>query len=259
MEDPASPGVTRAPTTRAGLDEALPTGVTKTQMVRAMFDAIAPRYDLCNRVMTLGMDQGWRRQAIGMLELAPGSTVLDLGCGTADLVAMLQGSEYRALGADLSFGMLSSAHHGRGVLVQADGLQLPFAEGSIDGLVSGFAVRNFTDLHAVLAEAARVLRRGGRISLLEVDTPASPLLRLGHKVWFERVVPRIGAALSDAAAYRYLPRSVAYLPSIKDLRSMLHEAGFEQVERRRLSGGIVQIVTATCRRPMMGTSAPTPS
>lgn len=258
MEDPASPPATRASATWTRIEEDLPTGATKTQMVRAMFDAIAPRYDLCNRLMTLGMDQGWRRQAIGMLELAPGSRVLDLGCGTADLVAMLQRAEYRAIGADLSFGMLSSAHQGHGVLVQADGLTLPFAEGSLDGLVSGFAVRNFSDLGAVLAEAARVLRRGGRISLLEVDTPSSPLLALGHKIWFEHVVPRIGAALSDAAAYRYLPRSVAYLPSIKDLRSMLHEAGFEQVDRRRLSGGIVQIVTATCRRPMMGTSAPAP-
>ncbi len=258
MEEPASPSRTRASTTTNDPEEELPTGATKTQMVRAMFDAIAPRYDLCNRVITLGMDQGWRRQAIAMLELAPGSIVLDLGCGTADLVAMLQSAQYRAIGADLSFGMLSSAREGHGVLVQGDGLQLPFDEGSIDGLVSGFAVRNFTDLGAVLTEAARVLRRGGRISLLEVDVPSSPLLRLGHKIWFERVVPKIGAALSDAAAYRYLPRSLAYLPSIKDLRSMLHEAGFEQVERRRLSGGIVQIVTATCRRPMMGTSAPAP-
>lgn len=218
-------------------------------MVRAMFDAIAPRYDLLNRLITFGLDQSWRRRTLGLLELAPSSLVLDLACGTGDLLAMAQRSEFRAIGADLSFGMLGSLRPARGCVVQADAARLPFADGSLDGLVSGFALRNFTDLGEVLAECGRALRRGGRIALLEVDTPPGLLMRTGHRLWFEQIVPRIGALLSDPAAYRYLPRSVAYLPSIRELRELLHEAGFEQVERRRLAGGAVQVVTGTCRRP----------
>lgn len=222
-------------------------------MVRSMFDAIAPRYDLLNRLITFGLDQGWRRRAVGMLELAPSSVVLDLACGTGDLLTILERSGFRTLGADFSFGMLASASAGSGCVVQADALRLPFPDGSLDGLVSGFALRNFTELGEVLAECARVVRRGGRISLLEVDTPPGRLMRSGHRLWFEQLVPRIGALLSDAEAYRYLPRSVAYLPSIRDLRNLLHDAGFEQVERHRLAGGAVQVVTATCRRPVVRT------
>ena len=230
-------------------EEALPTGSAKTQMVRQMFDTIAPRYDLVNRVMTLGLDQGWRRRTVAALELAPTSLVLDLACGTGDLVALLRASGYRPIGADLSFGMLASARpETRGLVLEADGATLPLAAGALDGIVSGFALRNFSNLATIFAEAARVVRPGGRVSFLDVDAPALPLLRHGHQWWFTKVVPRIGAVFSDPTAYRYLPRSVAYLPPAPEMRALFEQAGFDQVVQHRLSAGIVQLWSATRAR-----------
>ncbi len=218
-------------------------------MVRQMFDAIAPRYDLLNRLMTLGLDQGWRRRSIGALGLAPSALVLDLACGTGDFVVGLAQQGHRSLGADLSLGMLQAAQPGASPLVQSDGQHLPFRDGALDGVISGFALRNFADLAPITKEVARVLRSGGRLCLLEVDTPSLPLLSLGHRIWFHEVVPRLGALLSDAQAYRYLPRSVAYLPSFAELRDLLECSGFTEVRKLSLNLGIVQVVTATRSGP----------
>jgi demethylmenaquinone methyltransferase / 2-methoxy-6-polyprenyl-1,4-benzoquinol methylase len=223
---------------------ALPEGDEKVRAVRAMFDTIAPRYDLVNRVMTFGLDVRWRRRAVRSLDLGPAASVVDLACGTGDLCRALAGAGYRPVGIDLSLGMLRHARTDA-PLVQADGLRLPLADGAVDGAVSGFALRNFVALGPVLAELARVVRPGGRIALLEVASPTNPLLRAGHAVYFERAVPRIGAALSDGDAYRYLPRSVAYLPDPPALVSALRAAGFGAVTRVPLTGGIAQLVTAT--------------
>jgi demethylmenaquinone methyltransferase/2-methoxy-6-polyprenyl-1,4-benzoquinol methylase len=149
------------------------------------------------------------------------------------------------VGIDLSFGMLTAARAGGAPLVQADAAQLPIKSTAADAVVSGFAVRNFADLTSVMNELGRVLGPGGRLALLEVGEPQSRLLRFGHRVWFAHVVPRLGALLSDGAAYRYLPRSVAYLPSFPDLASLLYDAGFTDVRRHLMSGGIAQCVTAT--------------
>jgi len=111
-------------------------------------------------------------------------------------------------------------------------------------VISGFALRNFVSIPAVLTEAARVLQPGGRLALLEVDTPSNRLLRWGHSLYFNRLVPLLGALLSDAWAYTYLPRSVSYLPTSVELQQMLEAAGFQEVVTRRLSGGIAQLVTA---------------
>jgi demethylmenaquinone methyltransferase/2-methoxy-6-polyprenyl-1,4-benzoquinol methylase len=210
-----------------------------------MFDSIAPRYDLVNGLMTFGLDAPWRRRALELLQLAPASVVLDVGCGTGDLARSLRRRGQHALGIDLSLGMLAAARAGGAPLVQADAVALPFRSAAADGVVSGFAVRNFADLPATFKEVGRVLRPGGRLVLLEVDEPKNPFLRLGHRAWFTRVVPLIGALLSDAAAYRYLPRSVAYLPSFPEFVTMLEEAGFTEVSHHPLSGCIAQCVTAT--------------
>jgi demethylmenaquinone methyltransferase/2-methoxy-6-polyprenyl-1,4-benzoquinol methylase len=222
----------------------LPQGDEKARMVRAMFDAIAPRYDLVNRIMTFRMDVGWRRRAVRELRLPAGSLVLDLAAGTGDLCRELATAGHRPVGVDLSFGMLAVARTDA-PLLQADALRLPFPDAVAAGATCGFALRNFVDLGAFLLELARVVRPGGRISLLEVAEPGNPLLRWGHGVYFGSVVPRIGALFSDAAAYRYLPRSVAYLPPPAELVATIAGAGFADVVRYPLNGGISQLLVAT--------------
>jgi demethylmenaquinone methyltransferase/2-methoxy-6-polyprenyl-1,4-benzoquinol methylase len=222
----------------------LPTGREKTELVRSMFDSIAPRYDLVNRMMTFGLDVHWRRRSARSLGLPAGSTVLDLACGTGDFLTILASAGLRPFGLDLSWGMLAANDTGL-PLAQADAARLPVAASSIDGITCGYALRNFTELGPVFCEFGRVVRPGGRISLLEVAEPDHGLLLAGHRVWFRRVVPLIGGLLSDRAAYRYLPKSTAYLPSTSELRSMLREAGFSAVNQRPLSGGLSQLITAT--------------
>ena len=209
-----------------------------------MFDAIAPRYDLVNRIMTFGLDRGWRRRAVAALSLRPRDVVVDLACGTGDLCRDLAAAGYRPIGVDLSIGMLSYARTSS-PLVQGDALALPLPDASVAGVVSGFALRNFVDLDLAFTEMARVLRPRGRVSLLDVGQPQRGLMRMGHRFYFGHVVPRIGAVLSDGDAYRYLPRSVAYLPAPEQLISRLELAGFSHVQRRLLSGGITQLYTAT--------------
>lgn len=214
--------------------------------MRTMFDTIAPRYDVVNRIMTFGLDRMWRQKAVTALKLGPGSLVLDLACGTGDLCRDLASAGHQPVGADLSFGMLAHART-QAPLVQGDGVELPLPTGRIDGAISGFALRNFVGLPPVFAELARVIRPGGRVALLDVATPANPVLRAGHAVYFGSVVPRIGGLLSDQDAYQYLPKSVAYLPPGDRMLEMLAEAGFGAVRRQMLSGGITQLVTATRR------------
>jgi demethylmenaquinone methyltransferase/2-methoxy-6-polyprenyl-1,4-benzoquinol methylase len=211
-----------------------------------MFDRIAARYDLVNRVMTLGMDVGWRRRAVRELRLPGGALVADLACGTGDLCAELRAGGYRAVGFDFSHGMLVNATV-EVPLAEADILRLPLADGSVGGATCGFAMRNVTDLGALFAETARVVRPGGRIAFLETAEPDGKVLRAGHAFYFRRVVPLIGGALSDRDAYRYLPRSTAYLPPPAELLAGLREAGFEELERFPLGAGAAQLLVGTRR------------
>ena len=224
----------------------LPTGSEKARAVRGMFDRIAGRYDLVNRVMTFGMDVGWRRRTVRELRLPGRALVADLACGTGDLCAELVGAGYRAMGLDFSHGMLANATTSA-PLVQADVLRLPLADEVIDGTTCGFALRNVTSLPDLFGETARVLRAGGRAAFLEAAEPGNVVMRAGHSVYFKRLVPLVGAALSDRDAYRYLPRSMAYLPPGPELVALLEDAGFIQVERIALSGGVAQLLVGTRR------------
>jgi demethylmenaquinone methyltransferase/2-methoxy-6-polyprenyl-1,4-benzoquinol methylase len=140
--------------------------------------------------------------------------------------------------------MLSNDHSGA-PRVQADILQLPIPSNSVDGIICGFALRNLVDLDQFFAECARVIRPGGRVALLDVGVPHNPLIRFGNKIYFGKIVPRIGALFSDAAAYRYLPRSVAYLPDRATLEKMLQKAGFADAVHTQLSGGLTQLMVGT--------------
>jgi demethylmenaquinone methyltransferase/2-methoxy-6-polyprenyl-1,4-benzoquinol methylase len=222
----------------------LPTGAAKVKAVRQMFDAISARYELVNGIVSLGMDRGWRHRCIDALELPVGSLVLDVACGTGDLSRELDRRLLRPVGVDLSCGMLAHART-PGPLVLADALFSPFRTAAFDGAVSGFALRNVTDLGTLFVELARITRPGGRISLLDLAEPEAHLLRLGHRLWTNYAVPVIGSALSDAAAYRYLPRSFAYLPPASRVVELLEQAGFGAVQHELLSGGISQLYIAT--------------
>lgn len=224
----------------------LPQGEEKRRAVRSLFDTISGRYDLVNRIMTFGLDVGWRRRAVRSLRLPGGALVLDLACGTGDLCIELQRNGYRVVGFDFSHGMLSAATTSA-PLVEADVLRLPLRDGAADGVTSGFALRNVVDLGAFFSEVGRVVRPEGRIALLDTSEPDNRLMRAGHGLYFRQVVPRIGGLLSDATAYAYLPRSMAYLPPPAEMLAMLRDAGFPDAARLQLSGGITQLLVGTRR------------
>ena len=222
----------------------LPRGREKVESVRSMFDRIAPRYDLVNRVMTFGMDVGWRRETVRSLRLPAPSFVLDVACGTGDLCCELSRRGHRPVGLDMSWGMLAAARP-CAPYIQGDALALPLRDGVCDGVTCGFALRNVVDIRALLNELARVARRGGRIAVLEVAEPKHAIARGLHHTYFRRVVPLVGGLLSDRAAYSYLPRSTEYLPPAETLIELFEAAGFRDVSRVVLGFGAAQLITAT--------------
>ena len=225
-------------------DAPLPQGEEKARVVRGLFDKISGRYDLVNRVMTFGMDMGWRRRAVRDLRLPGGALVFDLACGTGDFCRELARVGYRVVGYDFSHGMLAQAKTDV-PLVEADILALPVRDASADGVTCGFALRNVVSLEAFFAELARIVRPKGRVALLDASEPDSAVMRAGHSVYFNTVVPAVGGLLSDRSAYAYLPRSMSYLPPPAKMVRMLRDAGFPDAERRQLSGGITQLLVGT--------------
>jgi demethylmenaquinone methyltransferase / 2-methoxy-6-polyprenyl-1,4-benzoquinol methylase len=227
----------------------LPAGEEKARVVEAMFDRIAPRYDLMNHLMTGGLDVLWRRRAVRELRLPRGATVADLACGPGELCRELHRQGYRAIGVDSSAGMLALAH-GADELIRADILDLPIAAASVDGVTSGFALRNVVDISRCAAEMARVVRPGGRLAVLDLAEPRAATRWL-QSTWVEHVVPRLGALLSDGEAYRYLPASTAYLPDGPTLVGIFRAAGFTDTRRILLGFGAVQLLVGT-RTPASG-------
>ena len=224
----------------------------KTRPGRAvadMFSAIASTYDLLNHLLSLNVDRRWRRVTTAALAAGPDDRVLDLCTGTGDLAFSLMGdSGTRVVGADFSAGMLAVAKQKarkRGQpfpLVQADAMALPFSDGSFDGLMVAFGVRNFENLDAGLREMARVLRTGGRLAILEFSSPDRSLFGALYRFYFSRVLPRIGRFVSGAAGpYSYLPATVEGFPNPPALAGMLSAAGFQVLEQRSLTGGIATL------------------
>ncbi|HTY05563.1 MAG TPA: ubiquinone/menaquinone biosynthesis methyltransferase [Gemmatimonadales bacterium] len=221
-------------------------GDAKRSYVRGMFAAIAPRYDLLNHLLSFNVDRRWRRRAVRRLgwERRPDGLYLDLCAGTLDLAATLaraDGFRGRIIGADFAIPMLARgrAKSARVRPVGADALELPFPDGEFDGALVGFGVRNLADLDSGLAEAARVLKPGSRLVVLEFTTPRFAPLRAAYLFYFRRLLPLIGRAVSKHTdAYTYLPESVLNFPSPDGLARRLEAAGFHDVDFDLLSGGI---------------------
>ncbi len=224
------------------LNPDLPTGDEKAEKVQGMFDCIAPRYDFVNRIMTFRLDVRWRKQTVQALELKKDSLVIDLACGTGDFCCELENAGMVPLGFDFSMGMLQ-AGRSASPLCQSDVLRLPIRDASVDGATCGFALRNLTELEPFFAEVNRVLKVGGRIGFLDVAEPENRFLNWGHHIYFDRIVPKVGALLSDKSAYSYLPKSVSYLPPHQEIVSMIEKAGFRKVERKLFAPGSAQLFT----------------
>jgi demethylmenaquinone methyltransferase/2-methoxy-6-polyprenyl-1,4-benzoquinol methylase len=219
--------------------------------VRAMFGRIAGRYDLMNRLMTLGRDRSWRRATVDAVAPTAGSRALDLGCGTGDLTIELARAGARlTVGLDPVPAMLAAAAEkvgdGRGVaLVEGDGLRLPFGDAVFEVVASGFVMRNVADLPAALREQRRVLRPGGRVAILELTPLTFPVAAQLFRLYFHRLVPLVGGLIAgDRGAYSYLPASVDRFPDARRLAAMLVAAGFERVRYRRFMLGTVALHVA---------------
>jgi demethylmenaquinone methyltransferase / 2-methoxy-6-polyprenyl-1,4-benzoquinol methylase len=210
--------------------------------VQRMFDRIAPVYDAMNRVMTVGLDQRWRRRTVRET-VQPGDRVLDACCGTGDLaIAARKAAAGDVIGLDFSERMLERARRKAPDLefVQGDVLALPFGDASFDAAVVGFGVRNVVDLEAGLRELRRVLRPGGRLGILEITTPRGALAPF-YRLWFDRIVPLLGRVLPGGEAYSYLPASVRRFPGPEALAELLAECGFGGVRFHLFAGGIVAL------------------
>lgn len=225
---------------------------TKREQVERMFDAISPKYDLLNRLFSLGVDQGWRRKVIRMVAEEPVDKLLDVATGTADLAIMASKVAKQVTGVDISDGMLAQGRvkvdakglKDRITLQQADSVALPFADGSFDAVTVAFGVRNYEDLSGGLREMLRVLRPGGRLLVLEFSKPQRTPMRQLFRFYFHQVMPLVGRLVSkDSAAYTYLPQSVDAFPEGQRFLDLLSAAGGQEVKARNLTGGIATIYT----------------
>jgi demethylmenaquinone methyltransferase/2-methoxy-6-polyprenyl-1,4-benzoquinol methylase len=234
---------------RAPDGPALLSGDAKRSYVRNMFTAIAPRYDLLNHLLSLNIDRAWRRHAVRRLEWGrvPDGTYLDACAGTLDLaaeVARQPGFRGRVVGADFVVPMLQQgrAKHEELRTVGADTLRLPFGDGSFDGAVVGFGIRNLVDVDAGLVELRRVLRPRARLVILDFTLPRSRLVRALYLAYFRRILPVVGRAVSKHTdAYTYLPNSVLEFATPHALADGMRRAGFDGVGYDRLTFGIAAV------------------
>ncbi len=228
-----------------------------------MFDAIAPRYDLLNRLISLGIDQSWRRKTVAALRLSSSDEALDLATGTADLAIMVaRRSGARVLGLDPSKQMLEVGKHKLAAtglasqveLVVGDAQALPFDSDRFDGICMAFGIRNVPDRLLALREMARVAKPGGRIAILELSEPRKGPLASLARFHMHRVVPWLGSVLSGSREYRYLPESIAKFPSASEFCAMMTEAGLQDVRAEAQTFGVCHLYTGTAPRNAATTS-----
>jgi len=221
----------------------------------AMFDKIAARYDTMNRVLSFGLDRGWRRRTVRALQLGAAPRVLDLATGTGDLAVDIARMHPGAtvIGLDPSREMLAIAQRklaarglaGRVTLVRGDAQHLPYASCEMDAATIAFGIRNVPDRLAALREMARVVRPGGRIAVLELGEPRRGLLARAARFHTRHVVPRLGALLSGAREYRYLQRSIAAFPPSAEFAAVMESAGLHVIDVAPLSFGVCTLYVAT--------------
>jgi demethylmenaquinone methyltransferase/2-methoxy-6-polyprenyl-1,4-benzoquinol methylase len=222
-----------------------------------MFDMIAPRYDLLNRLMSFGVDQRWRNKTVDALELKSGSRVLDLATGTADLAlkVLQRHPDTQVVGVDPSEGMLEVGRRkvaAKGLtrvceLKVGDAQALPFEDKSFDGLCMAFGIRNVPDRALALREMARVVRPDGRIAILELSEPRQGLLGPMARFQIRTVVPFMGRLLSGAREYRYLQQSIASFPEPEVFANLMRESGLEVLRVTPLTFGVCCLYVARPR------------
>ncbi|MBA3947519.1 MAG: class I SAM-dependent methyltransferase [Herpetosiphonaceae bacterium] len=228
----------------------LPPPEQKPAYVNRMFGAIAGNYDSVNRLMTFGLDQGWRRFAVRQVtpKRSTGAlAVLDVATGTGDFLPILRRAMPQAtvIGSDFCLPMLQAGRKRAGTVggyVTGDALSLPFPDEAFDAVTTGFAMRNVADIETALQEMWRVTKPGGRMACLEVAQPRQPLVRWGHQLYFNHMVPQLGRLISgDAEAYTYLPQSAARFPAPDVLANYLRRAGWHEVRYTLLGLGAVAV------------------
>ncbi|NJN18173.1 MAG: ubiquinone/menaquinone biosynthesis methyltransferase [Oscillochloris sp.] len=228
----------------------LPSSEEKAVYVERMFARIAAGYDRVNRVMTFGLDQGWRTDVVARVAPPVGGRALDVGTGTGDFLTELTPwlHDGLAVGVDFTLPMMQAGavkiapFNGRASFVGGDALHLPFPDDSFDSLTTGFVLRNVSNIGLALREMYRVTRPGGTMACLEVARPRNPLFRLGHRLYFEGVVPWIGWLFGgDRRAYSYLPQSARAFPPPDQLADLMRAAGWKYVTYRLTGLGAAAI------------------
>lgn len=226
---------------------------SKREQVEQMFDNISPKYDLLNRLFSLGIDQAWRRKVIRLVGREPVEHLLDVATGTADLAILATKNAGRVTGVDISEGMLE---HGRVkvkdrglddrvTLQRADSVDMPFADDTFDAVTVAFGVRNFEQLEKGIAEMRRVLKPNGRMFILEFSKPQRTPFRQMFRFYFHRVMPFVGRLVSkDNAAYTYLPKSVDAFPEGKQFVELLTRTGLKEAKAEALTGGVATLYLA---------------
>lgn len=216
------------------------------ERIEAMFDAVAPRYDLLNDAISLGLDRYWRRAVVSALVAQHGGRVLDLGCGTGRLTERLA-ARHRVVGLDVSHRMLGSARLrlGDGAhLVRGSAFRLPFQDGAFTGAATAFVLRNLDDLPGAFFELARVLAPSAGLAMVDITEPRNRMFRKAFDGYFGTVAPALGALAGQRDAYRYLVDSLAHLPPPREVGGLLRAAGFERCTWRTLFPGTVTLWTA---------------
>ena len=225
----------------------------KKEKVREMFDNIAPSYDRLNHVLSMNVDRLWRRHALKEIVDGTAQRILDVACGTGDStvsIARAAGEGSAVTGVDISEGMMALVQGkaekagvaGRIGLAVADGEALPYADGTFDRVTCAFGIRNFENKEKGLSEFLRVLKPGGKAVILELSVPRNRVVRWAYDLYFTRLLPRIGGAVSgDKAAYRYLPASVHRFPAPQEFCRMMELAGFTGVRCRTFTGGLCRM------------------